>query len=160
MFHPTFKRALLFLVLKSFLAFVLTLFNFQGTLAPFSGAHLMYHTQHYMSRTFFKFFELYFVFDLCLTRQLCYITTYSTICQTLFTSFFDFFLPSVKCTTHPTSRDTSSGNFYHHTYLNRALFRPKRYYLSIKTAVFHHLYANNLSKYFLKIISAIAFFHR
>ena len=61
MFHPTFKRALLFLVLKSFLAFVLTLFNFQGTSRSVqrSSSNVSHSTP--FVKNFFKFFELYFV---------------------------------------------------------------------------------------------------
>ena len=135
MFHPTLKEPFLFLVLKSFLAF-LTLFNFQGT-CRLATVFITYHKSFRLSTTFFRFFNLFcrcrfplrdsssilpqsiplvnkffrfsqnfFLATASLSRQLCYINTLTTICQTFFRPFFRFFRRFGE-------RDKGRGKFYH-----------------------------------------------
>ena len=96
MFHPTFKRALLFLVLKSFLAF-LTLFNFQGT-SRHATVFICYHKPFGLSRTFFKFFNFSISSLPLVSQQLYYFITSRCVCQQLFSLFSKFLslLPPVR----------------------------------------------------------------
>ena len=84
MFHPTLKEPFLFLVLKSFLAF-LTLFNFQGT-CRLATVFIAYHKSFRLSTTFFRFFNLF----RCRAFRLATAHLYYHNQSRLSTSFFVF----------------------------------------------------------------------
>ena len=69
-----------------------SIYKVQTSLSALASAFAFYHTQFHLSRTFFKFFQI-FLRDFsarCSREQLRYVSTSALICQALFSRFCKF----------------------------------------------------------------------
>ena len=74
-----------------------SIYKVQTSLSALASAFAFYHTQKHLSRTFFKFFQI-FLRDFsarCSREQLCYDSTSVSICQALFSKTFKFLSDSL-----------------------------------------------------------------
>ena len=74
-----------------------SIYKVQTSLSALASAFAFYHTQFHLSRTFFKFFQI-FLRDFsacCSCEQLRYVSTSVAICQALFSRFCKFLTDSL-----------------------------------------------------------------